>query len=205
MILHRPFEAVAPTLDGDVLLVLGRAETAFTGGDLARLIPHASEDGVRKAAQRLVAQGLVTLERVGRAYNYRLNREHLVADAVLDIARARERLGERVQEHVRGWAATPESVLLFGSAARGEMRADSNLDLLVVADHDAVADEDVDGLATAVSAWTGNDARVVHLSPAEVRDAFRAGDDLMTELLAEGQVLHGPARYLQQVRREAAS
>jgi predicted nucleotidyltransferase len=205
VILHRPFEAVAPTLDGTVLLVLARADAAFTGGDLARLIPNASADGVRKAAQRLVTQGVVTLERVGRAYTYRLNREHLVADAVVEIARARERFDERVRAHVEGWANPPESVLLFGSAARGEMHPDSDLDLLVVADHSDGTDEAVNELAAAVTTWTGNDARIVHLSPQEVREAFRAGDALMNELLADGQALYGPSRYPHRVRREVAS
>lgn len=205
MILHRPFEAVAPTLDGDVLLVLARVDAAFTGGDLARLIPHASEDGVRKAAQRLVAQGVATMEQVGRAYNYRLNRGHLVADAVVDIARARERLGDRVRAHAERWTNPPASVLLFGSAARGEMSADSDIDLLVVATHDDETDEAVNDLATAVTTWTGNDARIVHLSPQELREAFHAGDALMSELLTDGQALYGSSRYLHMVRREVAS
>lgn len=205
MILHRPFQALAPTLDGDVLLVLARGDAAFTGGDLARLIPHASEDGVRKAAQRLVEQGLVSMEQVGRAYNYRLNRQHLLADAVLDIARARDRLHERVREHVRGWAVAPESLLLFGSAARDEMRTDSDIDLLVVADHSDDVEVAVHELAADVTAWTGNDARMVHLSPGEVRAALLDGDDLIGDVLADGYVLWGPARYLQNIRREASA
>ena len=179
LLLQRPFEALAPTLDGDVLLVLARADAAFTGGDLARLLPHASPDGVRKAAQRLVQQGVVTMEQVGRAYNYRLNRQHLLADAVLCIARAADSLRDRVREHVQGWPHQPELVLLFGSAARGDMRADSDVDLLVVAEprdeiHEAAAE-----LADAVTAWTGNDARIVHLSPQEVREALAAHDSFM--------------------------
>lgn len=202
MLLQRPFEAIMPTLDGDVLLVLARADAAFTGGDLARLLPHASPDGVRKAAQRLVEHGVVTMEQVGRAYNYRLNRQHLLADAVLDIARAAERLQERVHDHVQGWPHSPELVLLFGSAARGGMRADSDIDLLVVAEPRDGIDEATADLADAVTGWTGNDARVVHLGPQEVREALAARDSFMDELLTDGQVLWGPARYLQRLRRE---
>lgn len=202
MLLQRPFEALMPTLDGDVLFVLARADAAFTGGDLARLLPHASPDGVRKAAQRLVEQGVVTMDQVGRAYNYRLNRRHLLADAVLDVARAAESLRERVQGHVQGWSYLPEVALLFGSAARGDMRANSDIDLLVVADRRDEIEEAAAELAEAVTGWTGNDARVVHMTPQEVREALAARDSFMDELLADGRVLWGPSRYLQQLRRE---
>ena len=202
MLLQRPFEALMPTLDGDVLFVLARADAAFTGGDLARLLPHASPDGVRKAAQRLVVHGVVTMEQVGRAYNYRLNRRHLLADAVLGVARSAEILRERVYDHVQGWPRLPEAVVLFGSAARGDMDVDSDIDLLVVAGPGDEIDEAVAELADATTGWTGNDARVVHLRPHEVRDAVAARDSFMDELLSDGQVLWGPSRYLQRLRRE---
>ena len=202
MLLQRPFEALMPTLDGDVLFVLARADAAFTGGDLARLLPHASPDGVRKAAQRLVVHGVVTMEQVGRAYNYRLNRRHLLADAVLGVARSAEILRERVYDHVQGWPRLPEAVVLFGSAARGDMDVDSDIDLLVVAGPGDEIDEAVAELADATTGWTGNDARVVHLRPQEVRDAVAARDSFMDELLSDGQVLWGPSRYLQRLRRE---
>ncbi len=47
-----------------------------------------------------------------------------------DPAAQVEFLGEIVDRIVR--VATPERIFLFGSAARGEARADSDLDLLVV-------------------------------------------------------------------------
>ena len=149
MLLQRPFEALMPTLDGDVLFVLARADAAFTGEGVARLLPHASPDGVRKAAQRLVVHGVVTMEQVGRAYNYRLNRRHLLADAVLGVARSAEILRERVYDHVQGWPRLPEAVVLFGSAARGDMDVDSDIDLLVVAGPGDEIDEAVAELADA--------------------------------------------------------
>lgn len=204
MLLQRPFQALMPTLDGDVLFVLARADAAFTGGDLARLIPHASPDGVRKAAQRLVAQGVVAVEHVGQAYRYRLNRRHLLANAVITIARAADALRENVHDHVQAWPRPPELVLLFGSAARGEMRTESDIDLLVVAEPCDEVDEAAADLAEAVTRWTGNDGRIVRLSPPELRDAIAARDEFIMELLTEGHVLWGPDRSLQQLRREVA-
>lgn len=202
LLLQRPFAAVTSSLDGDVLLVLARADASFTGGELARMIPSASAEGVRKAVKRLVEHGLVSMEPIGSAHTYRLNREHLLADAVVSIARADEIFYARAREHVSAWPRSPEAVILYGSAARGEMEPDSDLDLLVVADPDDTIDASMADLARAASSWTGNDARVVNLSPQEVRRDLADGDPLIGELVRDGHVLWGPTRYLQRLRRE---
>ena len=56
---RRPLSVVAPTLDGDVLGVLAGAEEEFTGRRIHQVLGHGSEAGVRKAADRLVEQGIV--------------------------------------------------------------------------------------------------------------------------------------------------
>lgn len=51
-------------------------------------------------------------------------------------------------------------------------------------------------LAEQVTAWTGNDTRVLDMSRGEVRAAIAEGDPLMAAIRDEGQVLHGDSRYL---------
>lgn len=199
MRLHKPFEAVTPTLDGDVLLVLARAEASFTGGQLARLIPDASPEGVRRAAQRLVRQGIVLMETVGRAHNYSLNREHLLAEPVLAIARARDTLAIRIRDHVAGWTETPEVVVLFGSAARGQMRPDSDIDLFIVGAGAQLWDEQLTDLEQAVHRWTGNDVRVLVMAPQEVAAALGT-EPVLEDITGEGRVLWGPAGWLRDRR-----
>lgn len=199
MRLEKPFEAIAPTLDGDVLLVLARADARFTGGQLARLIPDASDDGVRRAAQRLVAQGLVLMEQVGQAHNYSLNRDHLLAGPVLAIAGAREAFVRRVRDHVSGWSERPEVVVLFGSAARGQMRGDSDVDLFVVGEGGERFDDQLVELEQSVHRWTGNDARILMMAPQEVEDAL-GSEAVLDDILGEGQVVWGPAGWLRERR-----
>lgn len=203
MLLQRPFAAITPTLDGDVLEVLARAEAEFTGGQLHRLIPHASESGVRKATKRLVEHGLVLVEQAGSAYRYRLNRNHLLAPSVIDIAQANLRFGAQVREQLASWPSSPAAVVLFGSAARGEMTPASDLDVLVVAEPDEEYDEPIEKLAQVMTGLTGNDTRIVHMSAEEVSDALARGDSFMAQLLEDGQTLYGPARFLHRLRNEA--
>lgn len=200
MRLHRPFEALTPTLDGDVLQVLARAEASFTGGQLARLIPDASREGVRRAAQRLAAQGMVLEERAGRAYTYTLNRDHLLADAVVRIARARDELSSRTGDHVDRWREKPEVLVLFGSAAQGQMQPNSDIDLFVVGSGSDAWDQQLMDLEQAVRRWTGNDCRVLAMTPDELETAFEI-EPVLDDILRDGQVLWGPSGWLRSRRR----
>ena len=79
MELSRPLATVTPTLDGDVLRVLARADADFTGGDIHRLLDGPSIRGIAKTLNRLTEQGIVNRRLAGRAFLYRLNRDHLAA------------------------------------------------------------------------------------------------------------------------------
>jgi hypothetical protein len=90
---------------------------------------------------RLVHHGLVGVEHYGNARVYWLNREHVVAAHLAAIANSGAAVVERVQEQVAHWRPQPVAVVAFGSFARGEADADSDLDFLLVRP-DAVDAED---------------------------------------------------------------
>src|SRR3954454_14997180 len=124
MNLAHPLEIVTPTVDADVLAVLAGAEASFTGRQVHQVAGRHSERGVRNALHRLVEQGIVTSERVGAADRYVLNREHLAAPHIEALANLRGELIERIGTEVEAWRPAAEYVAMFGSAARGDMRAD---------------------------------------------------------------------------------
>lgn len=207
MLLNRPFEVVTPTVDGDVLQVLAGAEARFTVGQLHDMIGTHSYNGVKKALLRLVQQGIVTAELSGTVRTYQLNREHLAAPAVLALASVRGVFLERLRATFGEWAQPPVFAALFGSAGRGDMRADSDIDLFLVRP-DALDPEleagwhrDTDRLQRETTAWTGNDARVVEMSLTEVRAGLAADDPLLAAVRAEGRILHGESRFWRGVTR----
>lgn len=206
MRLDRPFDAVTPTVDGDVLLVLARGDAAFTPPEVHRLAGRHSVAGIRKALNRLTEQGVVTSERAGNAYLYRLNRGHILADAVLEIASARERLVDRIRKQLAGWALPCLFGALFGSAVKGGMQPDSDIDLLLVADDlDAPGwAEQVDAVRAATHAWTGNDARPLEMTTAEI-EAWAGGaeEPVLDDIAEHGMVVAGPSDYLPAARRHA--
>src|SRR5690606_1274747 len=113
-----------------------RADAEFTPATVQRLSGRHSVDGVRKALNRLAEHGVVTARAAGRAMLYSLNRDHLLAPSIIEMAESARELANRIAAHVDGWSVEPVLVAVFGSAAGGEMRTDSDIDLLVVrSDH----------------------------------------------------------------------
>lgn len=204
MEMQRPFRLITPTVDGDVLAALARVQSSFTPPQLQRVIGRHSEAGVRKALQRLAVQGLVQRQRAGRADLYELNREHLAAAHVTAIATLFDEFVRRAEEHLSTWRPRCEYAALFGSAARGEMNPDSDLDILVVRPDDVDADDPVWldqllQLERVFSAWTGNDARVLEWGASPLRLGLSAGEPVLRDIVREGIRLTGPADYLRKM------
>ncbi|WP_410621993.1 nucleotidyltransferase domain-containing protein [Amycolatopsis sp. cmx-8-4] len=204
MELSRPLATVTPTLDGDVLAALAGYEGTFTTGQLHRVLGAHSEEGIRKVLRRLVLQGIVGADRVGNAFAYRFNRDHLAAEHIIALAGLRGKLLQRIEAALDSWRPQPKYGALFGSAARGSMTVESDIDLVLIRPDDV--DEDrwalqVDGLAADVSRWTGNDARILEFTVTEV--ATRGRDEpVLADVLREGLTVAGRHSWLAgQVRK----
>ena len=195
--LNRPFATVTPTLDGDVLAVLATHEATFTTGQIHRALNAFSEEGIRKVLARLVVQGVVLAERVGNTYAYRLNTAHLAAEPIVALATLFNKFLSRLEQRLSGWEYPPVYAAVFGSTARGAMTADSDVDLFLVKESDTpetVWARQVTELAAAVTAWTGNDARVVEYSAADLPAATT--EPMVQELLERGLTVAGSRAWL---------
>jgi predicted nucleotidyltransferase len=198
MELHRPLATVTPTLDGDVLTVLAGFDGPFTTGQLHRVLGKHSEEGIRKVLRRLVRQGIVHADRVGNAFAYRLNRDHLAAEHVIGLAGLRGKLLQRIESALEAWKTRPKYGAVFGSAARGSMTVDSDVDLLLVRPDEADQDHwalQVDGLAADVSRWTGNDARILEFTEGEVVSRGR-DEPVLSDVLRDGLTVAGRHAWL---------
>jgi predicted nucleotidyltransferase len=172
---QRPLSVVAPTLDGDVLGVLAGADEEFTGRRIHQVLGRYSEQGIRKAADRLVRQGIVIRRQAGQAKLYSLNRSHLAAPYIEGLGSLRAKLIERLKSSVEAWEKPATVVFLFGSVARGEAGVESDLDLFVLrrADtpqSDPVWQQQLADLERAATDWTGNEARVLEYGHRQLAD-----------------------------------
>lgn len=200
MDLTRPYTAVVPSLDGDVLVTLALATGGLTGRQIARLVPDASPRGAQLVLDRLVGQGLVLREQAGRAYLYELNAEHVAAEAVLSLATLRGKLLSRLREAIGQWDQAPVHASLYGSAARGTGGVSSDLDIFLVRS-DAVDPDDprwesqVDALRAAAQRWSGNEVQVLEISESEAHELVAQDHEVVRAVRDEGVDLAGvPAR-----------
>jgi hypothetical protein len=196
---RRPLQVITPTLDGDVLSVLARAEAEMTGRELQRVIGHGSHQGIRNAADRLAEQGVVSRRAAGNANLYQLNRDHVAASWIEGLASLPAQVLDRLRDAINGWEQRPVLVMLFGSVARGEATPESDLDLLVVRPADCDPDQPVwqqqiSTLQAHASAWTGNDTRVLEFGAQELT----AGEPqpVLAEAARDGIELYGTPRLL---------
>ncbi|MQA61794.1 MAG: nucleotidyltransferase domain-containing protein [Actinophytocola sp.] len=200
----RPLSTVTPTLDGDVLAILARHQATYTTGQLHRVLARHSEEGIRKVLRRLTTQGVVLSERVGNAFAYRLNRDHLAAQHIIGIAQLQETFLERLRDRLESWEAPPPYAAVFGSAARGSMSPDSDLDLLLVRPDNVDDDQweaQVDALTATVTRWTGNDIRPLEFTVAELADRGR-DEPVLRDVLNDGLTVTGDRTWLSgQLRR----
>lgn len=204
----RPMSVITPTVDGDVLTALAQADASFTPGRLHKVIGRHSEDGVRRALRRLVRQGVVEDQAAGKAMLYRLNREHLAARSIIDLASLWETFTARLGERFLTWSVQPRVAVLFGSVARGAMELDSDVDIFVVRPTDAPAsdgwDSDVRSLEDDATRWTGNDVRVLEMTEAHV-ERHGADEPVLRDILSEGVRLAGDLEWLRRTVRRAST
>jgi predicted transcriptional regulator len=167
MNVQKPYLAISPTIDTELLVSLAGSREARSGRRLAEEIGR-SRTGVQHVLDRLVEDGLVQRVEAGSAFLYTFNHDHLLAQAVQEMAGVRAQLVQRMRALVGTWQTEPCHLSLFGSAARGDGDRQSDIDLFLVRPRSVDAEdegwrEQVEGLAERVNEWTGNHAGIIEL------------------------------------------
>jgi predicted nucleotidyltransferase len=90
--------------------------------------------GVQRELARLEACGLVEVERVGRQSHYRANSASPIFAELTALVRKTVGLVDPLREALHPLRDQIELALVYGSVARGEAKANSDVDVLVVSD-----------------------------------------------------------------------
>lgn len=172
MNVSKPFAALSAGVDADVLVALAGSTMPRSGREVARRAGR-SNTGVQHVLDRLVEHGLVDRLAAGRTFLYTLNRNHLLAPVVEQMAEGRVELIRRLRKEINSWRTPSVHASLFGSTARGDGDTGSDIDLFVVRPVGVDAEdpgwlEQVDGLAESVWSWTGNHAGIAEIAEEEL-------------------------------------
>lgn len=192
MDLSLPLSAIARRTDAAALSVLAAAGEALTGRQIARLAEESTAANIRLALLRLVDAGLVFAAPRTDAVLYAANRRHIMWPAVEQALGARKLLLDNIRALVESKASLGTTVVLYGSVARGESSASSDVDLLLVQSESAITREYfADFLREDVRIWTGNTAQIFEITPDELRRMWGSGDPLVSAWLSEGLHIAG--------------
>lgn len=194
--LSRPYAAICPSLDGEVLRVLAGTKLGLTGRQVALLTGRSSHSGVLAVLNRLTEHGLVKRVELNKAFLFSLNREHLAFPAVEAMVGMRAALSKEIVRMLGTWEIEPIHVSLFGSAARGDGNATSDIDLLVVRP-DRISDEDerwreqLADLEIGTFRLTGNRTSVMETSETELAQLHADGRPIVGDLRRDAFTLWG--------------
>ena len=200
MDLSNPISSVIPNGHGAVLTVLARTDRGLSGRGIAELTTgQLAKSRALEVLGELVRAGIVVAEDHPPAKLYRLNRGHVAASAIVALADLRGELIDRIRGAIDSWSPQPESAWLFGSAARGDGGAESDVDVLIVR-ADTVAEdapewaEQLVALSGRIRDWSGNEASVIEYSASEFAVIVASGERLIDEIRRDGIYLAGDPR-----------
>ena len=198
MNLSFPIATVIPGAFGVVIDQLAVSDTEYTRSGLAKKVAgKVGKSRVYELLEELTASGLVIERQLEGSKVYSLNREHLLAAPVLQLAATRGMFLERLRKTLSEWSPKPEAAYLFGSVARGSSSSQSDVDILAIRP-DQVLDGDehwlrqLFDLEISIERWTGNNAHVLDYSESQWRELIKQRQALTIEILSEAVTISGP-------------
>lgn len=191
----RPIEAVIPGVQGRVLAVLAETTAELNLRTIARLsgVSHAQ---VSRVLPGLVELGLVERREAPPSSLFRLVPEHVAAGPLLSLARARDGAIEEMNRVAAALPVIPASVIVFGSFARGEADAGSDIDAVFV--RPVGVDESDEAWADSVEQWrsriyrvSGNPVEVLEVGSDEIGARLSSRRSVWRDIRRDGLVVHG--------------
>ncbi|HUY06629.1 MAG TPA: DUF294 nucleotidyltransferase-like domain-containing protein [Acidimicrobiales bacterium] len=191
----RPIETLIPGVQGRILTVLTRNESEMTIRAVARLAGVSPQQASVVTAE-LVNLGIVSRREAGSSALVCLDRENEAARIVLTLARLLESVIGRLSELATDISPAPESLIVFGSFARGETTSTGDLDVLVVRAKEVAANDNewIDALGVwerTARRVVGNPVNMMVVSADEVPALVRRHSGPWRAIANEGVVLVG--------------
>lgn len=114
-------------------LLFGQPDRSFFATEVISLA-KAGSGGVQRVLQRLAESGLVTVKRVGNQKHYQANRAAPIFEELHGIAAKTLGPAEALRAALAPLGDRVRAAWVYGSIAKGTDRAQSDIDLMIVAD-----------------------------------------------------------------------
>lgn len=120
-------------------LLYGKPDQSFYTNEIVRLAGM-GRGTVRRELEKLVSAGLLVVSRAGNQHHYRANPDNPIYQELLAIVRKTFGIADVIRAELAPVYEQIDLAFIYGSIARGEGTATSDIDLLVVSDALAYAD-----------------------------------------------------------------
>jgi len=195
--LARPLDTLLATPSHiAVLRALRDTAAGATGRAIAREA-HVAPQAALDALGRLESVGVVRRQAAGAAYLFVLNRRHrLVRDGLLALLDAERKFRSALDATLRkGFHGSVTAAAVFGSVARGEETASSDLDVCLIVENAAGRERALarsGELAAQVAEEFGIRLAPIAYSLKGLVSKHRKGDSLVRNIVSDGRSFLGP-------------
>lgn len=191
----RPVEAIVPGAQGRVLAVLAETTAELNLRTIAEL-SGVSTAQVSRVLPGLVQLGVLERREVPPASLFRFVPEHVASRAIMVLARAGDTVLMELGELVAALPIAPVSVVVFGSFARREADAESDIDLLVVRPTEVDEDDErwvasMGQLQTNGRRLSGNRLQVLEVDGRDVASLIESRRPLWVDIRRDGRLVYG--------------
>jgi predicted nucleotidyltransferase len=165
-------------------LLFGQPERSFYLRELVAAAGSGASQVQRELA-RLSAAGLVTREPRGNQVWFRANPQSPVFAELKSLVAKTSGIADVVRESLAPFARQIAAAFIYGSVARGEHDAASDVDLLVVG---SIAPSRMAPAQLALRERLGRPVRLVVYSPAELRDHVAAREHFVASVMRQPKI-----------------
>ncbi len=120
-------------------LLFGRPDKNFYVNEIVRLA-DIGKGTIKRELERMLSSGLLTMERIGNQNHYQANKNSVVYTELLGIVRKTFGLADIIKQTLLPIGAQIDWAFVYGSIAKGEDTASSDIDLMVVTESLAYSD-----------------------------------------------------------------
>lgn len=168
-------------------LLFGQPSRSYYATELIGLAGVGS-GSVQRELERLTRSGLVTVRAVGNQKHFQANPDSPLFAELCGIAQKTTGLAEPLREALRQFEAGIDAAFVYGSVAKGQEVASSDIDIMLIADE--LTYGDVIAALEAASARLGRQVNPTILSRKELGKRVKADNAFVS------RVLSGPKIWL---------
>ena len=183
--------------EAPILRALARTTSSMSGNQLIKVAGLKYNGGHVLTLRKLVKLGILLEDSRLAANYYTINREHILWPAIEIILHSGDNINDRIKEILQQAPIlqTAVSVALFGSVARRESNADSDIDLIIIIPGtQKLTDEEYDQVEQAtgrIRQLTGNIVNPITINEEELTLLITQGGSLVNSLRTDAITLLG--------------